>query len=61
MNPFTMGRTKLPDNLKAQFRPVQMILPNLRVITEVILYCNGFLTSDELSTKITKVFEFAKM
>ena len=61
MNPFHQGRSKLPDNLKAQFRPVQMILPDLRVITEVILYCNGFQNSNELSEKLVKVFEFAKM
>lgn len=61
MNPFSMGRSKLPDNLKAQFRSVQMILPDLRVITEVVLYCNGFQNSRELSAKITKVFQFAKM
>lgn len=61
MNPFHVGRTTLPDNLKAQFRPVQMILPDLRIITEVILYCSGFQNSHELAAKIAKVFQFAKM
>jgi len=59
MNPFHQGRSKLPDNLKAQFRPVQMISADLRVITEVVLYCNGFQNSTELATKLVSVFEFA--
>jgi hypothetical protein len=38
-----------------------MILPDLRVITEVVLYCNGFHNSKELSKKLARVFEFAQM
>ena len=55
MNP-AGGKEGLPDNLKHQFRPVQMTKPDLQIITEVILFCNGFQNSSELSNKIVKTF-----
>mmetsp|Transcript_12591 Transcript_12591/g.19609 ORF Transcript_12591/g.19609 Transcript_12591/m.19609 type:complete len:117 (+) Transcript_12591:933-1283(+) len=36
-----------------------MILPDLRIITEVILYCCGFQYSTELATKLVRISEFA--
>jgi DNA-binding transcriptional MerR regulator len=37
-----------------------MAKPDLAMITEVILYCNGFTNSDGLALKLVQVFEFAK-
>ena len=37
-----------------------MAKPDLAMITEVILYCNGFTNSGGLALKLVQMFEFAK-
>ena len=59
MNPGYAGRLELPDNLKALFRPVTMVQPDLLLICENMLMSEGFNQAKVLAKKMTVLYKLA--
>ncbi len=60
MNPGYAGRSNLPDNLKQLFRGVAMIQPDRELISQVMLYSQGYRTAERLASKVVPLFKLCE-
>ncbi|KAF5834390.1 hypothetical protein DUNSADRAFT_8976 [Dunaliella salina] len=60
MNPGYPGRAELPESLKALFRPVSMVVPDLALICEIMLMAEGFQMSKILARKFVILYKLCE-
>ena len=60
MNPGYLGRAELPEGLKALFRPITVVVPDLELICENMLMAEGFTEAKALATKFYSLYMLCK-
>uniref|UniRef100_A0A7S2QUS9 Uncharacterized protein n=1 Tax=Triparma pacifica TaxID=91992 RepID=A0A7S2QUS9_9STRA len=60
MNPGYLGRSELPEGLKALFRPMTVMVPDLVLICENMLMAEGFVSAKILASKFYTLYSLLK-
>ena len=60
MNPGYLGRAELPEGLKALFRPITVVVPDLELICENMLMAEGFTDAKVLAKKFTTLYALCR-
>jgi dynein heavy chain len=60
MNPGYLGRSELPEGLKALFRPITVVVPDLEMIMENMLMSEGFVGAKPLAKKFFTLYSLCK-
>mmetsp|Transcript_4425 Transcript_4425/g.9408 ORF Transcript_4425/g.9408 Transcript_4425/m.9408 type:complete len:4228 (+) Transcript_4425:42-12725(+) len=60
MNPGYLGRSELPEGLKALFRPMTVMVPDLVLICENFLMAEGFAEAKVLASKFYSLYSLLK-
>lgn len=60
MNPGYLGRSELPEKLKALFRPITVMVPDLVLICENFLMAEGFVEAKDLALKFFTLYNLSK-
>ncbi|CAK0801690.1 unnamed protein product, partial [Prorocentrum cordatum] len=60
MNPGYLGRSELPEGLKALFRPITVMVPDFMLIMENMFMGEGFLSAKELALKFATLYALNK-
>lgn len=60
MNPGYLGRSELPEGLKALFRPITVMVPDFKLIMENMFMSEGFLEASDLALKFATLYALNK-
>jgi dynein heavy chain len=60
MNPGYLGRSELPEGLKALFRPITVMVPDLVLICENMLMAEGFTEGKILASKFYGLYSLLR-